>query len=78
MSEQKRFEEMTEPELRDVMNATCRAIAAELPPKALFVVLCFDDPRIAQYAGNAQRSDIIKAMRETANRLERKEDVSRI
>ncbi len=77
----KLLEDMTEPELRELMNATCRAILDTAkrrdvePP--LFVVVLFNDPKIAQYASNGTRSDIIAAMRETADRLERCDDVTR-
>ena len=76
----KRIEDMTEPELRDLMNRVARAVERELPPvepRSMFVVLVFDDPRIAQYVSSCQRSDIITAMRECADRLERKQDVRR-
>jgi hypothetical protein len=79
----KSFEDMTEPELREACTRIARAAEAQLPPgpgprgKALFVLLIFDDPKVAQYVSNAQRSDIIKSMRECADRLERKEDVTR-
>lgn len=73
----KRFRDMTEPELRDTMNSAARAVAARLPEKSLFVLLSFDDPEVAQYVSNAARSDIIRAMRETADRLEAREDVTR-
>jgi hypothetical protein len=77
----KTLETMTEPELRKFMNTVCRSIvgAAELegvePP--LFVVVLFNDPKVAQYGSNCQREGIIEAMRETADRLEKKQDVPR-
>lgn len=79
----KPFEDMTEPELREACSRIARATEAELPPgpssrgKALFVLVIFDDPKVAQYVSNANRQDIIKSMRETADRLERREDVTR-
>ncbi len=72
---------MTEPELRTLMNLTGKAI--ELAAESLgverphFVVLLFNDPQICQYAANCERADVIASMRETADRLERKEDVTR-
>ena len=73
----KRFEDMTEPELAAVMTSAARAVTKILPPKSLFVLVCFDDPKVAQYISNAERKGIIASMRETADRLERKEDVTR-
>ncbi len=79
----KRLEDMTEGELSEVMIRAARAVEVALPPgsgpsgRSMFVLLVFDDPAVGQYISSCQRSDMIKAMRETANRLERKEDVPR-
>lgn len=77
----KRLEDMTEPELANLMTTVARAIvntAANLGvEKPLFALVMFNDPKIAQYIGNCRREDIILSMRETADRLERKEDVTR-
>jgi hypothetical protein len=77
----KKLEDMTEPELRHLMNATCEAILAAAEfcdvEKPMFVVVLFNDPAVAQYAANCRREDIILAMRETADRLERRQDVTR-
>lgn len=73
----KRLLYMTEPELAKVMNNAATAVVRELPPKSLFVLLAFDDPKVAQYISNCQRADVIKALREAADRLEKKEDVER-
>lgn len=42
-----------------------------------FVLIVFEffKPGISNYISNGQRSDIIKALRETADRLEAKEDI---
>lgn len=79
----KRLAHMTEPELRDYFNVTSRWLESKLPPgpsskgKCLFVLLVCDESNIAQYASNARRQDIIKFLRETADRLESREDVVR-
>ncbi len=77
----KKLENMDEMELKELMNAVCYAIEeiayALKVEKPKFVVVLFNDPKIAQYGSNCNRSDIIKSMRETAERLERKEDVTR-
>jgi hypothetical protein len=75
--------DMTEPELREYFNLLAAAIEETLPGgsskkgRALFVLLVFDEPGLAQYVSNAERQDIIKAMRETADRLEAKQDIPR-
>lgn len=77
----KRLEDMTEPELGELMTNTARILemfwehcGVEKPHFALVV---FNDPAIAQYIGNCEREDMIRAMRETADRLERRQDVVR-
>jgi hypothetical protein len=77
----KRLEDMNEPELRELMNHICGGIefmCGEMGvEKPLFCLVLFNDPAIAQYAANCRREDIIKAMRETARRLEQRQDVTR-
>lgn len=79
----KRLEDMDERELAETMKAAARAIEAVLPPgpgprgKSMFALVIFDDPQIAQYISSCNRADTIAAMRETADRLERREDVAR-
>lgn len=77
----KTLENMTEPELRGFCNTLAGGIefmagdcGVERP---LFVLLLFNDPKIAQYVANTSRDNIVRALRETADRLERKEDVTR-
>jgi hypothetical protein len=77
----KRLRDLDEPALGELMTTVCTSIeyAAEHcgVERPRFVVVLFNDPEIAQYASNCRREDIIVAMRETADRLERKEDVTR-
>lgn len=77
----KQLEYMTEPELRTFMNGCATAIVGEAlhqdVEKPQFVLLLFNDPKLGQYVSNCNRQDIIKALRETADRLERGEDVPR-
>lgn len=77
----KKLETMTEPELRDFCNKAAISVecAAELcgVEKPSFVLVLFNDPKIAQYVSNCERKSIIEAMRETADRLERNEDLRR-
>lgn len=71
------LKDMTEPELFKLMKAIGDAVKAKLPPKTLFVVLAFDGDGLGQYISNANRTDIIAAMRETATRLEARQYVAR-
>ena len=69
--------DLTEPELRRYMHALAHAVESVLPAGTLFAVLVFDDPGLAQYVTNAHRADVIRALRESADRLEANEDVTR-
>lgn len=75
------LQDMTEPELRDTMNAVARAVFREAQAQGVekpqFVLVLFNDPAICQYVANCTRASMIEAMRETANRLERNEDIAR-
>jgi hypothetical protein len=79
----KLLRDMTEPELRAYFRGLARAVEDSLPPgpsakgKCLFVLLVADESNIGQYVSNADRPGIIKLLRETADRLARKEDVTR-
>lgn len=72
-----RLREMTEPQLRTTMSAAGRAAGWELPRGTLFVVLAFDDPGVAQYISNARRVDVVRALREAADRLEARQEIPR-
>lgn len=76
-----RLEDMNEAELASLMRSLaggveylCSKLGVEKP---LFALILFNDPAIGQYIGNCERSDMIKALRETADRLEKREDVTR-
>jgi hypothetical protein len=81
----KLLRDMTEPELLDYFSGLANLIENRLPPgpsrkgKCLFVLLVTDEtgPRTAQYVSNARRGDIIQFLRETADRLEGREDIPR-
>ena len=74
---------MTEPELGQYLDLLATATESVLPDgpgrngKALFALLIFDDPKLVQYVSNCDRLDMIKVLRETADRLEKREDLSR-
>jgi hypothetical protein len=71
----KRFSDMTEPELRSYLNEMASAITGITVglgvEKPNFVLLIFNDPREAQYVSNCFRPDVIRALREGADRLEK-------
>lgn len=73
------LEDMTEPELRDLTNHVLRAVQSRLPPGAGFCVLFWlqGKHQVGQYGSNCRRADMILALREAADRLERREDVPR-
>lgn len=75
----KRLDDMTEPELADVMTACARAVRLLLPPNTGFIIVAseFGKGGVGQYIGNGQRPDFIRWMRETADRLEAREDMPR-
>jgi hypothetical protein len=72
---------MTEPELRELMSAMGSGImevASSMEvEKPLFALVLFNDPEIAQYVCNCRREDTIEALRETADRLEKRQTLER-
>ncbi len=77
MTPMKQLVDMTEQELRELMIDIAKGVTEKLVPNSKFVILVFDDPGLAQYISNCQRSDIITAIQETANRLESKQNIPR-
>lgn len=73
--------DMTEPQLRDLMDGVGSSIEYAAKgrgiAKPLFVALLFNDPAVAQYVSNCNRADMVKALREAADRVERGEDLPR-
>jgi hypothetical protein len=70
----KQFNQMTMNEIRVLLDSTAREIVRRIPDGALFALLIFDRTDTARYISNANRSDIIKAIREHADALEKMED----
>jgi hypothetical protein len=75
--------DMDEVELGELMRALAEAVqftATEIMhvERPHFVLVVFNDPEVAQYVCNCERSTMIAAMRETADRLERRDDVERV
>ncbi len=77
----KKLEHMTEPELRAYLNACGQALEAVSDAlqveRPLFALVLFNDPKVGQYVANCRREDVIAALRETADRLESRQDVPR-
>lgn len=75
---------MTEVELREYFTWLARRTEEVLPDgpsrkgKSLFVLLVFDDPGACQYVSNCSRENMVRALRESADRLERREDIARV
>lgn len=73
----KPLEEMTEPELKEIMTRCANSLRWHLGKKTQFALIVFDDPKVAQYISTCTRETMIEAMRETADRLAKKQDVPR-
>jgi hypothetical protein len=75
----KQLEDMTEPELRALTNAVLNAVKQRLPKDTGFLVLFWPhgDYKISQYGSNCERPGMIEALREAADRLEKRQDVPR-
>lgn len=61
----------------DVMQSTAKGLKEIFSPFNMgfaLVVFPFGSPGIGNYVSSAKRKDMIEALRETANRLEKKED----
>lgn len=74
-----KFDEMTEPELRQLLSDIATAIRGALPPDTGFVLLAtpFGRNGIAQYISNVQRADAASWMHETVERWRRNDCVER-
>ena len=81
----KPLKDMTEPELRKFFRDLAIDIEEKLPAgpsahgKCLFFLIVNEtiEPGIAQYVSNVVRHDAVKMLRETADRLENRQDVTR-
>jgi hypothetical protein len=78
----KTLRDMDEVELNDFMKTMAGALEFtarhEGVEKPFFVLLLFNDPEVSQYIANCDRSGCIKALRQCADRLERRETVERV
>jgi hypothetical protein len=68
---------MSEAELKILFRGIGDSVAQQLPAGSLFVLLAFDDTLTGQYISNANRKDIIRAMKEFAEALENMKDTPR-
>ncbi len=61
---------------KEVMKKLGDIIGEKIPKEFGFALLVFPfhSPGISNYISNAQRDDMIKALRETADRLEKRQD----
>lgn len=73
---------MTEPELAKLMTGMAMSIEnvakSNRMERPSFVLVVFDNAGVTQYISNCDRQSMILAMRETADRLERREEVERV
>ena len=73
--------DLTEPELSDLLDDAANAVLATARRRSvrspLFALILFDEPGVGQYVSNAVRADVVKALRECADRLDSREDVPR-
>ena len=74
----KLMQDMTEPELKEYFNLLMSATKEVMPPDVLgFMIICFQADKITQYAASIEPEGAIQALRELADRLERREAVTR-
>ncbi len=79
------LKEMTEPELQSYFRMLAEFVEDMLPAgpsahgKCFFFLIVAEEcgAGISQYVSNAQRTGAIELLRETADRLERNQDVTR-
>ena len=72
------MKDMTEPELREHMNLMCRAVTSLQAPDALGMMLVvFQDNGIVQYGSSIEPETAPQALRELAERIERRQTVTR-
>jgi hypothetical protein len=76
------YEDMTEPELADLMRGFARAVTVVATSldleRPVFVLLVFNDPAAAQYISNGERADVVRALRTAAARLESRDVIPRV
>jgi hypothetical protein len=75
----KSLDDLTEPELRDLCTEIAHTVKSMLPGDTGFILLFtpFGASGIAQYVANGTRPECIAWLRETADRLQGREDVTR-
>jgi hypothetical protein len=81
----KLLRDMDENELRVFFRGIAAWLENALPPgpsakgKCLFALIVTDtvEPGVGQYVSNVERADMVKMLRETAARLEQREDIPR-
>ena len=73
------FDDMTESDLHNLINSVCTVVNDMLPPDTGFCILMFPFGKAgnSQYGSNCNREDMVRALREAANRLDNREDKPR-
>ena len=77
----RRLEELSHDELAQVMQLLASSFERFVKVLGIermgFAILMWNHPRVVQYVSNCKRSEIVPALRELADKLERREDVER-
>lgn len=72
------LKDMTEPELFDYINLLMSATKQVVPPDVEgFMLVLFCDDGITQYGSSVTRETAVPALRELADRLEKREGIER-
>ena len=77
----KRLEDLEEAELAVLMETAARGLELIFSKlgveKPMFALIVFNDPKIGQYISNCRREEMTAALREVAERIEKRKDVTR-
>ena len=69
------LEYMNEPQITNLMAKMARAVKETAKgldvEEPLFGLIVYNDPKLAQYVGNGTRESMVKAIRETADKMEK-------
>lgn len=75
----KQLEDMTEPELKALTTDILDSVGRRLPDETAYAVIFWPmgEHTLGHYGSNCERKGMIAALREVADRLERRQDVTR-
>ena len=69
---------LTERVMRELGDHLNKVIDAAFGKKGFaLIIFDFNQPGVSNYVSNAKREDMVAALRETANRLEKNQDIPR-